>query len=452
MLLAQVVDLAQWREGDAFADAAANHITALGLESNHEVDERDRKAVEEILGHMQRRRLWCCVWTRDAIVSGLYRQTPMFHAERPLGIKGSGASRPQRDEAHTEQRTQPRSQQVTKGDKGEGQVEGSSELNGEMGLSFSILALMQVGALSRFMAKHIDNVPSSVEAGAPRHPDLHRTPDLPYVGEVRKLTMACHALWKSIDSLLLFFDQCSLKARKNMDNLQPFQPLGWIATIKIAGAMLDLATFRNLAERVEKASRAMGEGMRPEMQETVDVNSLQALLIESQRRTLTSCRRIVKLVEFLLAKDVFQTGGTVLRQLLPVTHFLARMPVTARQEHDSPHSHLLHHDGADLFAALRQDVVSTHSPNQAIDPKALFATPAGHQDVAQVSTCDDPRVAHIPAHIFTSQLEPFDAVRKRREVDVCLEALAQLGYSWPTMDVEIRTIEEIMVAQEMGLP
>lgn len=156
------MDLAGRKDEDEYAKAAAAHITILGLESNYEVDESDRKGIESILGQMQMRRLWCCVWTRDAIVSGLYRKKPQFEAERALGIKGSQTGRS--SQGNTEKSANLNTSELG--------VNGSSnsnvEINGEMGLSFSILALMQVDALSRFMAKYIDNTDKNTyTAGIP---------------------------------------------------------------------------------------------------------------------------------------------------------------------------------------------------------------------------------------------------------------------------------------------
>lgn len=443
MLLAMLMDLAGRRDGDTFARSAAAHITTLGLESNYEVDESDRKGIESILGHMQMRRLWYCVWTRDAIVSGLHRKKPHFEAERALGIKGKQSGRS--SQANPGKGTSHNTSEIGIN----GSSNNNSELNGEMGLSFSILALMQVGALSRFMAKHIDNTDRITVS---EYSDA-----VPSFVNLQKVTRACHALWKSIDSLLLFFDQCSLTARNNMDNLQPFQPLGWIATIKIAGAMLELATFRTLAERLQQASIHFHMSRDSiTLEDQLQVQNLKELLESSRRRTLISCRRIAKLVEFLLAKNVFQTGGILLRQLLPVTHFLAKMPPVNRPLDTMSIEEPQQHQQMELYNAMFQNNSPSH---HSIDPKALLnhSLNSGSNTSQGDSTKqrqeedkeeeEESKEGHIPESIFTGQLEPFDAIRKRREVEFCLEALAQMGYAWPTIGDEIASIEEIMKSQ-----
>lgn len=233
-----------------------------------------------------------------------------------------------------------------------------------------------------------------------------------------------------------------------MDNLQPFQPLGWIATIKIAGAMLELATFRNLAERIQQASIIFHMARDSiTLEDQLQVQNLKELLESSRRRTLTSCCKIAKLVEFLLAKNVFQTGGILLQQLLPVTHFLAKMPadlplstMPAEEQHQM-----------ELFNAMWLNNPQSH---HSIDPRAIFAQGSNSStDTRSQADSNGEREkeemnqGHIPNSIFTGQLEPFDSIRKRREVEICLEALAQLGYAWPTIGDEIANIEEILRSQ-----
>ncbi|UZJ55103.1 hypothetical protein CBS101457_004423 [Exobasidium rhododendri] len=454
MLLAQVLELCEERGGDKFAKAATDHITALGLESNHQVDEGDQKAVEEILGNMQKRRLWCCVWTWDAIVSGLYKQKPSFKADRPLVIRGKNEIvQPGKGEAEeaSNRRLDGASLGASKR-RSQGTVSSgrSTELNGEMGLSFCILALMQVGALSRFSSMHINDVASSRSLLSGQCPDMD------------KLTKACQALWKSTDSLLLFFDQCSLKARKNMDNLQPFEPLGWIATIKLAGVMLELGTFRTLKDQVDLALRASinvdDTGTRTEEQ-VRQLHALKNLFAQSQKRTLTSCRKIVKLVEFLLKKNVFRMGGLILRQMLPLTQFLAMMPCEFVAVKNAPlyHAFLPKQQQQQQTNVSLSELSETSAldSDHAVDPRTLHKHTASqawnNEKNATISEeeaeSDVRKKGHVPEHIFTSQLETFDSARKRREVDICLGAMAQLGYAWPMVDDEIAKIEATMNAQ-----
>lgn len=463
MILVQILDLIKrddQDEANIFADALYSHATVLGLESTDEVDEQDRHAVEQILGVMQRKRLWCCVWTRDALVSGLFRRIPTFESDRPLGIKGiKGRSSQQehpinKSEGHLDSERVPRSPP-------------KPEMNGEMGLSFSILALMQIGALSRFAGRHLDNISQTQTSKYSMHqcqatpsafgamvannlsqgtkssntsnrsaPEM-RFPLLPSAAELKRLVRACQALWKSIDSLLIFFDECALKARQNMESLHPFNPLCWIATIKVAGSMLDLCAFRILSERLQLARAylqstelSFSADKQQLAAEQERVAELAALQETSRKRTLVGCRRIVKLTEFLLTKNVFQTGGIILRHLVLVAQYLARSPTEPQ---------FLLDDSID--SASYYDDLSTSAALKGVNPRNIFgesSTPSQWNLPGSTSK------SHVPESIFTAQLEPFNTNRKRYEVTVCLEAIAQLGYAWPGMDSEISVIEEML--------
>lgn len=519
MILVQVMDTSESRKESAreseaglFYAASCHHTRVLGLESTDEVDEQDRHAVEQLLGAMQRKRLWCCVWTRDAIISGLFRRSPTFQAERALGIRGArgrhnatsspgpptASSAPQSSIATVKilvsgAHQDPFSKvQMPASPSNPGP---SSELNGEMGLSFSILALMQIGALSRFLGKHLDNIDvtpdldtlmssslglSGLDARIPMGgnasllPPAMRFPMLPTQAELRKLMRACHALWKSIDALLLFFDKCALAAQHNMDTLHPFNPLGWIATIKVAGAMLDLCSFRILSERLQLAQTYLG-AIRASSLPTSDpserqdedsrVMQLQTLQHMSQRRTLRGCRRIAKLTEHLLSKRVFHTGGAILRHLVLVAQYLARSPSEVSFDGElvmdslsapSPDSMAAPSSSAGGFGIDPRSVFGGGGGNDSssIVPDAAGATatassPTGSAPAAAAAAAAGASASSdrsVPAALFSADLEPFTLARKQHEVAVCLEAVAQLGYAWPGMDMEISLIEEMLRA------
>lgn len=475
LILSQVCSLV--RRDDAateLAEAVNSHLNILGLESNDEVDEQDKIAVELILSQLQRKRLWCCVWGRDALVSGLFRSVPAFDAERAIGIKGNQSQRsanPQGERINTQLNN---SAILTGANDGKtSQIPSSNgklELNGQMGLSFSILALLQVGALARFMNKHIDNISHSRPAIylgpgtglASRQAPPDRFPMMPTPLEMRKLQRACFALWRSIDSLLLFFDECALKARENMASLHPFQPLGWIATLKITAAMLDLSTYRIIGERIHLARTYMqatatlsnngvgGDiggvmGMQEMMME--QMTQLEALRSASQKRCWTSCRRIALMIEFLLSKNVFQTGGLLMRSIVHIASFLVHQPAaptatltTLSDEGQQINPILGLHE-----PASEQDQSTTQ---QSIDPRSIFGTgnTANSSPTPTLSNQSntDSAKGHIPEYVFTGQLPPFDATRKYHEVQLCLEAMAQMGYAWSGIDQEISQIQQAL--------
>ncbi|CAD6893533.1 unnamed protein product [Tilletia controversa] len=328
-----------------FASVALKHIQALNLQTRHEVYEQDQEAVEHLFEDMQASRVYLTSWTRDGIMSGMYRMEPHFPEERTIQVKGG--QRPPFD---------PSDQLKTAaiGGPQPGQAVGASgvkELSGPMGLTFSIMAMTQIGALSRFVAKHIDRT-QGVPAGASA---TDRFPLLPTAGDMKKLARACNAVWQGTDALLQFFDKCAARSREDMDRLKPFQPLAWIASLKMCGAMLDLAVYRVLSERfgvntaymaaitrqmqmmsnggaTTSASAAAGAPVNPKIRPLSEEDFEQAKVLRSlyekgRIRAMIRSRRTAHLAAFLLRKNVFQFGGVVMRQFFAVSQFLARMPV-----------------------------------------------------------------------------------------------------------------------------
>ncbi|PWN54004.1 hypothetical protein IE53DRAFT_383434 [Violaceomyces palustris] len=380
-LLAPLLELEDPKHAMVLQSAACSHLMELKLETKYRVDENDRQDVEKLLTRMQHRRVYFSAWCRDAISAGMTRREPFFRHERAIEVQssgggGGGGGGGGDGRGHGSSPSASREDKAKDGSHGRkleakaitsgGSDPGASDvaLSGEMGLTFTIMALMQVGALSRFVAKHIDNVrgfqPAEPSWQKPARFALKppteqpRFSPRPSGSEIRKLEKACTAVWQSIDSLLLFFDRCIVTARENMENLHPFQPLGWIASTRICGSLLNLIIFRVIAERyrtnaayisaMTEANAAVaarggggggggevdGRGRRSTMllsdEDVTVARNLRNLFEKSKSKTLTSCRKTARLIEYLLPRGTFVTGGIVLRQIFPIAQFLAKMP------------------------------------------------------------------------------------------------------------------------------
>ncbi|KAK0547683.1 hypothetical protein OC844_007119 [Tilletia horrida] len=501
-----------------FASVALKHIKSLNLQTRHEVYEQDQEAVEHLLTDMQASRVYLTSWTRDGIMSGMYRTEPNFPEERTIQVKGG-------------QRPFDPSDQLKNTSIGTNAVQasqqssGTKELSGQMGLTFSIMAMTQIGALSRFVAKHIDRT-EGVPAGASA---TDRFPLLPTAGDMKKLTRACNAVWQGTDALLQFFDKCAARSRDDMDRLKPFQPLPWIAMLKMCGAMLDLAVYRVLSERygVNAAYMAaitrqiqMSNGttinpkIRPLSEEDFEQAKILRHLFEKGRnRAMIRSRRTAHLAAFLLRKNVFQFGGVIMRQFFAVSQFLARMPCEdSRMANPETRRQII----TTLENTPQQSIRGSMSPEHgsrsaaagtppattgtagapaapaAMAPSATSDAAAATTDSAQPGPSKPASVAgssaggkkngnanaasssgrmdmqvrpsspssastfsrtesnfsgrtvasvegegHVPWYVGARELGPFDTAAKRREVGWCLEAMAQIGYAWPDMELKI---------------
>lgn len=108
-----------------------------------------------------------------------------------------------------------------------------------------MLAKVQLGALARFLSNHIDN-PMPVGMSTTLVTAQDRFGKRPTTPEMQRLEKACSSLWRSIDSLLLFFDRCIEAARATMNNLTAFQhvscwraPLSRAALTRLRSAAVD---------------------------------------------------------------------------------------------------------------------------------------------------------------------------------------------------------------------
>lgn len=438
VLLVQLFDLIDPSFASEMTAAASSHLRELNLQSSEEIDETDRRAVEKLINQMQDKRVWCSTWTRDAIATCIYRRLPNFEEERPIRI---GASK----EAAA---PSPR---------------GAPELTPEMGLSFSVMALMQIGVLSRFVTKHIDNInPPELL------PPSDRFPMLPTAAANRKLEKACQNVWKSNDALNAFFDRCTLKAWNQMEAMKIFQPKVWIASVKVTSAMLTLSVYRILGERhklngayLQAVSDAHGAHVIS-AEDLAQSQALKELFEHSCQRAFIACRKMARLTQKLLSKPslTFQTGGILLRQLFAVAQYLARTPVEKDNSPPVPDPAAAMSQAAwahsDTVAWSRDAAVGGSAgaegsssqqqllQQQTINPRALTISSTGtFIPTVRPEAPPSPSELVSLAMDYDAPLPPFDSEAKAREVNACLEALDQLGFAWP-MEEEIESVRGIM--------
>uniref|UniRef100_V5GVK6 Zn(2)-C6 fungal-type domain-containing protein n=2 Tax=Kalmanozyma brasiliensis (strain GHG001) TaxID=1365824 RepID=V5GVK6_KALBG len=450
-LLAPLLDGVDGEQAHAFVDTACRHIENLGMSAKLVVDETNRHAVEHMLSTMQAHRIYLTIWTRDSMASAFNRRRPYLAEDRALEVVGQATFR---------------KDAVSVASSPTGEV----VLSGEMGLSFVIMTMVQIGALSRFLATHIDSAEGSKPsippwqrpAGASMTPTPRpaRFAARPSLAELRKLERACGAVWNSLDSLMLFFDRCASKAWSTMNSLQPFRPLGWIASIKLCGSLLYLALFRALGERhranaalMASLSHSLGTSSAVSEEDKLVAATLKALFDKSMQRAIVSCRKTARLFGILLPLGILQTGGPFLRQIFPVAQFLAKIPSVSEEELVS------RANGQGTSAA------SSFDDGNFIDPQALlqqqhqqiveeFAGQDSQRDSVQAArlahALNDPtssahlEILHQLEDMHKLDLGPYTHSSKKKEVDNMIEALSQLGYAWDTMDREIGVIQDLM--------
>lgn len=454
-LLAPLLDNVDGVQAHAFADAACDHTEKLGMSTKLVVDETNRHAVENMLSIMQSHRVFLTAWCRDSIASGLNRRKPYFKEDRAIEVIGHASFR-----RETAPVAPPRQGEVV--------------LSGEMGLTFVIMTMVQIGALSRFLGTHIDAAeglkpsipPWQRPAGASMAPIPRsaRFSARPSLAELRKLERACGAVWNSLDSLMLFFDRCASKAWSTMNSLQPFRPLGWIASTKLCGSLLYLALFRALGERhranaafMATLSHSLGGQSAMSEEDKMVAASLKSLFDKSMQRAIVSCRKTARLIGILLPFGILQTGGPVLKQIFPVAQFLAKIPSVSDEQVASRMSG--RRDSPQCEVNL---VASPSDPSNFIDPQTLQQQNLVEQVVAQEALRNNAHATQsaealnnptTSAHIeVLRQLEgmhqlnlgPYTHSSKQEEVENLIEGLSQLGYAWDTMDREIGVIQDLL--------
>ena len=452
-LLAPLLDNVDGIQAHSFADAACSHTEKLGMSTKLVVDETNRHAVEHMLSTMQTHRIFLTTWCRDSIASGLNRRKAYLKEDRAIEVIGQASFR--REEAVSV--SAPRNGEVV--------------LSGEMGLTFVFMTMVQIGALSRFLATHIDSTdglkPSippwqrpagSTMAPVPRAARFAARPSL---AELRKLERACGAVWNSLDSLMLFFDRCASKAWSSMNSLQPFRPLGWIASTKLCGSLLYLALFRALGERhrangafMATLSHSLGGQSAMTEEDKLVAASLKALFDKSMQRAIVSCRKTARLIGILLPLGILQTGGPILKQIFPVAQFLAKIPSVSDEQVASRMG--------GRQSSVQTDVASPSDPNNFIDPQALqqqqmveeFVAHEAQRESAQAAqsaeALNDPSTsAHLEVlrqleGMHQLNLGPYTHSSKKEEVENLIEGLAQMGYAWDTMDRDIGVIQDLL--------
>ncbi|TKY90544.1 hypothetical protein EX895_000542 [Sporisorium graminicola] len=456
-LLAPLLDQVDGIQAHSFADVACDHTEKLGMSTKLVVDETDRNEVEKMLSIMQAHRVFLTTWCRDSIASGLNRRKAFFKEDRAIEVVGQASFRRERVPLSASR-------------------QGEVVLSGEMGLTFVIMTMVQIGALSRFLGAHIDAVdghkpsipPWQRPAGASMAPipRAARFAARPSLAELRKLERACGAVWNSLDSLMLFFDRCASKAWSTMHDLQPFRPLGWIASTKLCGSLLYLALFRALGERhranaafMATLSHSLGGQSAVSEEDKLVAASLKALFDKSMQRAIVSCRKTARMIGILLPLGILQTGGPILKQIFPVAQFLAKIPSVSDEQVASR----MGGGGSGSSQTDHTSVSPSSDPNNFIDPQTLQQQQFVEQFIAEETQRESAaQAAHsiealnspsTSAHLdVLRQLEgmhqlnlgPYSHSSKKQEVENLVEGLAQLGYAWDTMDRDIGVIQDLL--------
>lgn len=423
--------------------AAANHMRLLGIQNPTEVDETDRTAVEGLIHTMQSSRVYFTAWTSDAFASCMLRKIPNFEEEKAISISSS-----KKKAAAAETGA-------------DGLPQEAPELTPAMGLSFAFMAQMQIGVLARFVTKHIDSIEGPALPSA-----QERFPLLPTEADNRKLAKACQAVWKSNEALTAFFDRCVRKSWPQMEHRKVIRPTSWLISVKATSTALNLMVYRILGERHKLNAaylHAVSQAHGPQVISAEDLSQSQTLreLFEySCQKTLSSCRKLVRLLSKLLQNPglTFQTGSIALRQLTGVALFLARMPVEGAGQMGQQQSNFAD-ISADLasWVPLQQSGASAETSLKPSPPTYSLPLPEqerGHIDPRSLgSSSSNPSLADefaerptSPEHIYNlatdydAPLQPFDAEAKRREISVVLEAVSQLAFAWP-LEEEIDLIK-----------
>lgn len=419
VLLIHLFDLVDPSFSSQMIAASASHMRALGLQSLDEVDENDPKSVENLFNLMQDKRVWCTAWTRDAIACCVHRSAPNYFEDTPIKIRGSlvdpaGANKP------------------------------APELTPAMGLSFSVMSLLQIGVLSRFVIKHIDNITSSNYP-----PPQERFPMLPTAADNLRLQRACHAAWKSNDALIDFFDRCTLKSWHQMEALKIHRPKVWIGAVKVSSAMVTLSIFRILGERQRLNAtylQAVSETHGSHAIAADDIaqsQSLRQLFEESRQKTLTVCRRVARLVQKMHRRPslTFQTGGILLKQLFAVAQFIARSPANLDNDFGGQ-------DPSEPFLQLPNGAGMASGGSQQLDTKQKLnlATTGTFIPTVRPEAPASPSELYDLAMSYDAPLPKFTREAKQSEVGACVSALEQIGYAWP-VESEVQSIKMLMQAE-----
>lgn len=419
VLLIHLFDLVDPAFSAQMSAACASHMRALGLQSVDEVDENDTKSVENLFNLMQDKRVWCTAWTRDAIACCVHRKAPKFFEDTPIKIRGSFTSSPAGNRP-------------------------APELTPAMGLSFSVMALMQIGVLGRFVTKHIDNITI-----ADHPPPQERFPMLPSAADNAKLSRACHAAWKSNDALIDFFDRCTLKSWHQMEALKIHQPKVWTAAVKVSSAMVTLSIFRILGERQRLNAaylQAVSEAHGPHAiaaEDIVQSQALRNLFEQSRQKTLTICRRVARLVQQMHRRPslTFQTGGILLKQLFAVAQFIARSPTATDADQSSavePFLSVSSGGGSGSQMSSSGEWDSRQRQN--------LATTGTFIPTVRPEPPSSPSELYGLAVAYDAPLPRFTAEAKHAEVEACLLALEQIGFAWP-VEAEVQSIKALMQSE-----
>ncbi|KAJ9479556.1 putative fungal zinc cluster transcription factor [Pseudozyma hubeiensis] len=279
-LLASLLESVDTAQGQRFIKAACGHLEKLGLTAQITLNLGDPKSVANVLRVLQTHRSYTVPWCMDAVASLLLRRPPCFAHEWILKFE----EHPQHHLGQ-QQAQQPLLSLVP------------TQLNGmtpAAGVGLSITTMLQLGAVARFIGKHV--LPAQ---------------------RIDELQQACHTAWASVDSIIRLFDHSASVVDTALEAMPALHPLGWVGTTKVLASLLHLAMFRALSEQCA----ALAEQNAPD-----DLQAMQMLQKQGMLRAIESCRKTSHFIKVVLPLGIIQFRGSTFKQIPHLARFLAQVP------------------------------------------------------------------------------------------------------------------------------
>lgn len=273
------------------------------------------------------------------------------------------------------------------------------------------------------------------------------SPMPPTMASYRELHERCHCAWDRLFAVETALHVLYAKIGPVLQAMRPFNMVMWAFTVLGMEFLLYQVMLRRINEWASATSMLILRDDR-EAQEELS-NHVRSLMRQSQDYAHKMCRVMVCFIRNLMPTSLLHRGTLMVRVTFRVAQLLSRTPAELEEvedlcdedDHDkncifgSP-------DGSRSSMALFLELLNPQ-PGESPATPPLAHDDMKHTSYVDADACweDVSAVLRLP---LSRQLGPFTRQVRKSDLDCCIEALGRIGFSYPHLGVEIRSIVDTM--------
>lgn len=265
---------------------------------------------------------------------------------------------------------------------------------------------------------------------------------MPTTESVERIQKVCYHLWDLINTIDRLHFTTMREAKDLIVSIKPFIMPMWSYLMVLLMALLNMSIMKHLREWHAMHCSVLAGAEGSNAKQELALKELRALIAQSQRHTLFSCRRTAWIMRTVLPSGILLRATTATRQLFNVAQYLVRTPSVEVGDTPIPHERFC------------KDFTNTQSQNGSLSP--LLNPTGADQAQRPKEEREMPSSEGIMLRSYDEMctlpgedgMGPYTVDAKRVEVGWCIEALGQIGFAFTGIDTEIHRLVGLFKAAE----